>query len=70
MPPAAASASPAGEHRLPAGHIPTVDEAMIRLDQLRAHGPTPEAFTFKQRFPPPGTAGDPVNLRPEPYCVL
>jgi hypothetical protein len=54
---------------VPAGHIPTVQEAMTRLEHLRAHGPTPEAFTFKQRFPPPGTAGDPVNMRPEPYCV-
>jgi Domain of unknown function (DUF3291) len=55
---------------IPAGHIPTVTEAITRLDHLRAHGPTPEAFTFKQRFPPPGTAGGPVNMRPEPYCVL
>ena len=55
---------------VPAGHTPTVEEALARLDQLRAHGPTPEAFTFKQRFPPPGTIGDPVNMRPEPYCVL
>lgn len=55
---------------VPAGHIPTVDEAIARLEHLRIHGPTPEAFTFKERFPPPGTAGDPVNMRPEPYCVL
>lgn len=38
---------------VPAGHIPTVDEAEARLDYLRAHGPTPHAFTFKRRFPPP-----------------
>ncbi len=38
---------------IPAGHIPTVDEGEERLDHLRAHGPTPHAFTFKQRFPPP-----------------
>ena len=37
-----------------AGHIPTVEEADERLDCLRAHGPTSYAFTFKQRFPPPG----------------
>ena len=36
-----------------AGHIPTVEEAEERLDYLRAHGPTPYAFTFKQRFPAP-----------------
>jgi hypothetical protein len=39
---------------VPAGHIPSVDEAEERLDYLRAHGPTPEAFTFKQRFGTPG----------------
>jgi hypothetical protein len=39
---------------VPAGHIPTVEEADERLDHLRAHGPTQYAFTFKQRFPPPG----------------
>ena len=33
------------------GHEPTVEEAEERLDYLRAHGPTAEAFTFKQRFP-------------------
>ena len=39
---------------IPAGHIPTVEEGDERLDYLRAHGSTPHAFTFKQRFPPPG----------------
>ena len=39
---------------VPAGHIPTVEEADERLDYLRAHGPTPHAFTFKQRFRAPG----------------
>ena len=38
---------------LPAGHIPTVEEADARLDYLRAHGPTAHAFTFKQRFSAP-----------------
>lgn len=38
---------------VPAGHLPTVDEAMKRLDQLRAHGPTAEAFTFARRFEAP-----------------
>jgi hypothetical protein len=40
---------------LPAGDIPTVDEAEERLDYLRANGPTPRAFTFKKRFPPPAS---------------
>ena len=38
---------------IPAGDIPTVEEGEERLDHLRAHGPTPYAFTFKQRFPAP-----------------
>lgn len=38
-----------------AGHEPTVEEAEERLDYLRAHGPTAEAFTFKQRFPAPAS---------------
>ncbi|MEJ8567287.1 DUF3291 domain-containing protein [Elongatibacter sediminis] len=36
-----------------AGHRPDTAEARERLEQLRAHGPTPAAFTFKQAFPPP-----------------
>jgi hypothetical protein len=42
---------------IPAGAIPTVEEAVERLDQLRAHGPTPHAFTFKKRFSPGEAAG-------------
>jgi hypothetical protein len=37
---------------IPAGHLPPVDEAMTRLEHLRAHGPTMHAFTFKREFPP------------------
>jgi hypothetical protein len=37
---------------VPAGHLPTVDEAIERLDLLEARGPSPEAFTFKVRFDP------------------
>jgi hypothetical protein len=40
---------------VPAGTIPTVDEAKERLEHLREHGPTPEAFTFRTAFPSPGT---------------
>lgn len=35
---------------VPAGHIPTVNEAKERLEYLTQHGPTPHAFTFKQQF--------------------
>ena len=41
---------------VPEGAIPTVDEAVARLEHLRTHGPTPHAFTFKQPYeagPPP-----------------
>jgi heme-degrading monooxygenase HmoA len=38
---------------VPAGHVPTVEEALERLAQLAAHGPTPQAFTFKESFTPP-----------------
>jgi len=37
-----------------AGHIPSVDEAVGRLEYLRAHGPSPFAFTFATVVPPPG----------------
>jgi hypothetical protein len=40
---------------VPAGHEPSVAEAEERLDYLIEHGPTAEAFTLKQRFPPPGS---------------
>lgn len=37
---------------VPAGHRPTVAEAEERLLHLRAHGPTPYAFTLRTSFPP------------------
>jgi hypothetical protein len=37
---------------VPAGTIPSVDDAKLRLASLDEHGPTPYAFTFKQRFAP------------------
>ena len=38
---------------VPAGHIPSMDEALTRLDHLRRHGPTATAFTFREPFDPP-----------------
>ena len=32
------------------GQIPTVVDGKARLAHLEEHGPTPHAFTFKQRF--------------------
>jgi Domain of unknown function (DUF3291) len=43
-----------------AGHVPTPQEAIARLEILRRKGPSPEAFTFKQPFPAPG-AGRPAH---------
>ncbi|SDD65411.1 protein of unknown function [Streptomyces prasinopilosus] len=43
---------------VPEGHRPTVAEAEARLLHLRAHGPTPYAFTLRTSFPP--GASDPV----------
>ena len=41
---------------MPAGEIPTTADAERRIDHLRAHGPTPHAFTFKRHFPAPDEA--------------
>ncbi|WEH42640.1 DUF3291 domain-containing protein [Streptomyces sp. AM 2-1-1] len=35
---------------VPAGHIPTVGEALERLADLRANGPSPRAFTFVSAY--------------------
>lgn len=35
---------------IPAGSIPTTDDAKARLAYIEAHGITPYAFSFKQRF--------------------
>jgi hypothetical protein len=43
---------------VPAGHRPSVAEAEERLEALRADGPTPRAFTFRQSYPPPVTEGE------------
>jgi len=35
---------------VPIGHIPTIEEAVEKLDYLRNNGDTPNAFTFKSNF--------------------
>ncbi|WP_353946841.1 DUF3291 domain-containing protein [Streptomyces sp. HUAS MG91] len=35
---------------IPAGHVPSVDEALARLAALRADGPSPRAFTFSSSY--------------------
>jgi hypothetical protein len=51
---------------IPAGHIPTVEEANDRLEHLKQHGPTPAAFTFRAPFPSPD-GGDAPRLDAE-FC--
>lgn len=41
---------------VPAGHRPSVREAMDRIALLREKGDTPDAFTFRSPHPPPVTA--------------
>lgn len=41
---------------VPIGERPTLEEARARLEHLRAHGPTPHAFTFRSAFEPQPTA--------------
>lgn len=41
---------------VPAGAIPSLDAARRRLEHLETNGPTPHAFTFRCRFPPPGVS--------------
>lgn len=38
---------------VPAGHIPTVEEAIDRLRILKERGPSAESFTFRKPFPAP-----------------
>ena len=40
---------------MPAGHIPSVEEAKERFDAFWCDGPSTFAFTFRDRFPPPGS---------------
>jgi hypothetical protein len=37
---------------VPAGRIPSIDEAKKRIAHLQEHGPTPFAFSFRSPFPP------------------
>lgn len=38
---------------VPTGHRPDIAEGDAKLQHLREHGPTAEAFSFGQAFPPP-----------------
>ncbi len=52
---------------IPEGHLPTVDEAKERLALLDAHGPGPDAFTFRVPFAAPGSSADP-HRRADDFC--
>src|SRR5262249_30626400 len=66
---------------VPAGHIPSTEEARERLEHLRAHGPAPHAFTLpaplpppsafpsREPFPPPG-AVDAAEARDDDLCPV
>ena len=41
---------------VPAGEVPTVEASLARLERLRQHGVSDEAFTLRDRRPPPATA--------------
>lgn len=53
---------------VPAGHRPSTDEAEDAVRRLRAEGPTPQAFTFRQPFPAPDRVGGPVRYAVDPRC--
>ena len=50
-----------------AGHRPTVKEAEERLRHLRAHGPTPFAFTARSAVPPAASSPTPT-VRDDDTC--
>lgn len=45
---------------IPSGVHPTVEEGIERLDRLRREGPSPDAFTFRKPFAPPGRVVGPA----------
>ena len=52
---------------IPRGHIPTTLEAEDRIKRLRAHGPTPYAFTLREHFPPPDSGDTELRRSPEDW---
>lgn len=48
------------------GQIPTLDDCVERLLHIRRHGPTPFAFDFRTRFPPPSSASPTDTLQEVP----
>ena len=53
---------------VPAGHRPGIEEAIEKLELLRAAGPSESAFTFKKAFPSPDAAKDRVPFALSDEC--
>jgi Domain of unknown function (DUF3291) len=53
---------------VPAGHRPSTAEAEDAVRHLRAHGPTPRAFTFRTPFPAPDGVREAVRYTVDPRC--
>ena len=53
---------------VPQGRRPSVDEAVARLELLRALGPTAEAFSFRSAFPAPDASPPLAPARFDDTC--
>jgi hypothetical protein len=53
---------------VPAGHRPTVEEAIARLERLRADGAGPQAFTFAQAYGSPDSGSKAMPLPVDDGC--
>jgi hypothetical protein len=53
---------------IPAGTVPTIDDAKNRLESLRRDGPTAAAFTFRSPFPPPDGSAGGGSVPDDWYC--
>src|SRR5689334_7643171 len=53
---------------VPVSHVPTVGEAIERLQRLKDIGPSSEAFTFRPPFPPPDGKASEVTSLDAAYC--
>lgn len=53
---------------VPQGHQPSLSEAAERLALLQAQGPSPQAFSFKQAFPPPDALPDALATTQSDTC--
>lgn len=49
---------------VPAGHVPSLAEAVARMDLLKRSGPSPDAFTFQSAYPPPAESSRAADRQP------